>query len=168
MNLELLAVIAGIIGAVFTGIQVWQGRRRRRRESSSPAAATQALREEAVTTLMDAMMDLERVDPFRAGIAMDALETLEQHSRALVRLRSRMRIASGIRDPELEAFNDAAQMAVSALRAVAELASRELDYSSASERAVLNARWDATALQFEDLRIAFDRFEEVLREGARQ
>jgi hypothetical protein len=169
MSLELIAVIGTALGVGLAALQVWQGRRRRAAHLLAPDPAAQNLREEAVTALTDAAMSAGEVHPGRQGANAAALKSLGEHYRTLARLRSRMRIASGISEPEVDAFTDAAQAFV----VIAEIARefREMEADILPE-AIAEMRFDEEetrlSLECQNLSIAMRRFEEVVRELASQ
>jgi hypothetical protein len=167
MSSELVIAVVGIVVALtIGGVQIWQGRwRRGGAPTISTNLSTQTLREEAVAVLMDAALtarQLERSDSrwFRS----QGLDKIYTHERELLKLQSRFRIAQGISDEEIEAFEETLPMTSVLNEATISLQERMAARESGSATAEgEGAEWDGLWRSESDFRSALKRFEEVVR-----
>lgn len=164
MSLELVAVIATVIGLVFAAIQVWLAWKR---HQGSDSGAAQPIREDAVTALTDTALILNplgaahHVDP---EAIEDTLQAINKQCNDLMRLCSRLKVASGISDQEVEAFAYAANTFI-ALRETAFLLWADAEKAGNSPDALSSSQLSKLAFERKDFFIARERFETVVSEA---
>lgn len=170
MSSELAIGLSGIAVALVIGaVQIWQGRKRREGVSASRASNAQALREEAAAVLTDVAISIDDLEPMSVRSVEKARTSLEEHCRTLARLRSRLRVAGGITEPEMEAFVDAVGRAFGLRDAVTALYLRNFDDDIGPAASEEDFAAEITTFHrcHDDFFLTMRRFEEVAREAAR-
>jgi hypothetical protein len=135
MSLELLAVIAAVVGVVLAAVQVWQGQRNPSPPSDEPfSGAGQALREEAVLALTDAGYVLDEVSGIGMGLLVNPIENLPRVidrvtalAKELVKFHARLKMAPEISDEEAETFRGVIETVLDIGRVLHSLLEKQLD-----------------------------------------
>lgn len=98
MSLEVVGLVVAALGVGFAGVQVWQGRKRKEANHASSlalASTAQPLREKAVETLTETMLILRPMEGMDQDAVAANFSASEAHKANLIKLRARMKIASG-------------------------------------------------------------------------
>jgi hypothetical protein len=164
MSLELVAVFATVVGLVFAAIQVWLAWKR---HQGSDSGAAQPVREDAVTALTDTALILTPLGPARRPELEpleDTLKAIDKQCDDLMRLCSRLKVASGVSDQEVDAFAEAAD-AVIALRETAFLLWAEANKAGNAPDALSRSQMSKLARERKDFFVARERFETVVSEA---
>jgi len=135
MSLELLAVIAAVVGVALAAVQVWQGQRRPSQPSDEPfSGAGRALREEAVLALTDAGYVLDEVSGIGMGFLVNPSENLPRVidgvttlAKELVKFHARLKMAPAISDEEAEAFRRVIETVLDIARLLHSLLEEQLE-----------------------------------------
>ncbi len=161
MSLELVAVLAAVVGLVFAAIQVWLAWKR---HQGSDSGAAQPIREDAVTALTDTALILSPlgaapdVDPEPLE---DTLKAIDRQCDDLMRLHARLKVASGISDEEVEAFAEVASKVV-ALRETAFSLWAAATRAGNAPGALSGSQLSKLGSERNDFFIARERFEAVV------
>jgi hypothetical protein len=161
MSLELVAVSATVIGLVFAAIQVWLAWKR---HQGSNSGAAQPVREDAVTALTDTALILSPLGaaPHTDPEAIeDTLKTLDKHCDDLIRLHSRLKVASAISDQEVEAFAEVTNKII-ALRETAFLLWADAKKAGDVPGMLSHSQLSRLGSERKDFFIARERFEAVV------
>jgi hypothetical protein len=164
MNLELVAVLATVVGLVFAAIQVWLAWKR---HQGSDSGAAQPVREDAVTALTDTALIFNPLGaaPDVAPEALeDTLKAIDKQCDDLMRLHSRLKVASGIGDQEVEAFAEVANKVI-ALRETAFLLWADANKAGNAPDALSRSQLSKLGSERKDFFIARERFETVVSEA---